>query len=1168
MEGQEESKLRLEDLRIETVSFKLWKPVTDEATDKDASFELVEIPRPEGEAQVEETVVLVEDSSAADALASTTEEPAESVQSVGQNAKSAEAPTSEEGSLENMADKSSEHVQLQDSTLDTTKVQDLEPASGSKLTDPEEPQKEEPETKNPEAVSGGKTTVLDEPQRNGTFSPPDDETLKSIQHESQEVALDDKFKTDEPNAVESPPDQTSVAKSTPIVQNMPKESTVDKLWTAESLFETGVKADEPESGDQNTVESLPHQTVLDGSTQAVETEPEESLITENPNMVDCTFRAATEDLTPAVESKPEKVTIGESKALETSHGQTIEPEFAKQSQDQTSLEDLTSAVESTAEKSKTTDNLPDPPAIEISTTVLETKTEEPSEPGDPRTAGSVRLQAPVDNLTLGTRPEVPAGDGSTKGKRLQDQAVLEDSVPVAEAKQESSVETEDPEAVESALEPIASGEAATLIETEHTASVDKAPTTAECLPDQTALKKSSQAGEGKPPKPLSEVPTAEDENGLEKVRPSVEGSIEEPTTRISASIKPAELVANVPTTATSLPDQTSIENSILAVEIEPENPVFEVPTAEDEKGLEKGRPSVEGNIEELTTTEVSRILESELDPVVSEDLKPIVENKLHESTVDDPKALDIIHDLAVVLVGSTLAVKYKPKETESEKIKSAQRLQGQSALKESTSAVPSANCKPVEETQLVEKKVVDKLPVELKEVETTPATVLEDDDYSYEEIVVDDDDEFFEYVDEILDEEYEEDMFTDVTYESQDHTDEQFIVNGLTTDGSIPGRPVAKSQSSRASLDGSNHRRPVVKGQPSRSSIDGSNNRRPVIKSATQKALEEEEARKRAEAEEALKSVEYRIARRNSFTCKDEAFVRQLEEEEAEHIRQEEERERQRIAEQERLAQIKAAEAAARIARQEKEELRRRLVEEEARRKSAEAEAHRLAAEAAARKNEAAEKSRRKAEEAERLERDTKKKAMENEVRKLEAKLAEAKKAAVEAKLKQVEEKNRLKAKVEARRKEKKEIKEKATDSSSPEVSKSARGSKATAVEAASPERVSKASVSGVVSSPTRLSKARGGLSEPKEVAPAPAAAAPAAPAAPASAKTASANTNSVYYTADELRKESVPGLDYKNREIYLHPNDFQQFFGMTLAEFDLLPKWKKTSMKRKQKLF
>jgi hypothetical protein len=58
------------------------------------------------------------------------------------------------------------------------------------------------------------------------------------------------------------------------------------------------------------------------------------------------------------------------------------------------------------------------------------------------------------------------------------------------------------------------------------------------------------------------------------------------------------------------------------------------------------------------------------------------------------------------------------------------------------------------------------------------------------------------------------------------------------------------------------------------------------------------------------------------------------------------------------------------------------------------------------------------------------------------------------------------------------------------------------------------------------------------------------------------------FYSIDQLKKQSVPGLDYKNREKYLSDTDFQNAFGCTKAEWTGMPGWKKTKAKRSLGLF
>jgi len=63
-------------------------------------------------------------------------------------------------------------------------------------------------------------------------------------------------------------------------------------------------------------------------------------------------------------------------------------------------------------------------------------------------------------------------------------------------------------------------------------------------------------------------------------------------------------------------------------------------------------------------------------------------------------------------------------------------------------------------------------------------------------------------------------------------------------------------------------------------------------------------------------------------------------------------------------------------------------------------------------------------------------------------------------------------------------------------------------------------------------------------------------------------NHHAVYYSAEDLRNQTIPGLDYTQRETYLSPTEFHSIFGMSRPEFVQLPQWKRTNMKRKQQLF
>lgn len=453
-----------------------------------------------------------------------------------------------------------------------------------------------------------------------------------------------------------------------------------------------------------------------------------------------------------------------------------------------------------------------------------------------------------------------------------------------------------------------------------------------------------------------------------------------------------------------------------------------------------------------------------------------------------------------------------------------------------TESVQPETRQPEKEVDVTEKvQECVKVPETTRSPSVDSSSVLEvevdDDECSYEEIVIEDEDEFVEYVEEELEIEADESSFTEVTYDSQ--IDEDLVM---------------------------------------------------------EQALAEEAAL-RAEAEEHERNMEFRLARQMSFHRKDEELRRRHAEEEAEHIRQEEERERHRVAEQERLSRKRAEEAAAQIAQQEREELRRLLLEEETRRKAAEAEAHRLAAEAVAREKEMAEQERRIAEEKEKREREAKKREMEEEVRRLQDRLEEAKRAAEEVK-------QRKQAAKGERRKVRKVKKAKKPENEIPsEICGSAPSSPAKAVlETPDQPNLSPVPKSAAVSpvkslaSPIRSyqspshksygSPARSPLASvsPKRTppctpwsppkAPSPKQEVAESPSVPQKSAGGPNEGDTAYYTADQLRRQEIPGLDYKNREIYLHPDEFKQIFEMTKEEFNELPKWKRTNMKRKKKLF
>jgi hypothetical protein len=57
------------------------------------------------------------------------------------------------------------------------------------------------------------------------------------------------------------------------------------------------------------------------------------------------------------------------------------------------------------------------------------------------------------------------------------------------------------------------------------------------------------------------------------------------------------------------------------------------------------------------------------------------------------------------------------------------------------------------------------------------------------------------------------------------------------------------------------------------------------------------------------------------------------------------------------------------------------------------------------------------------------------------------------------------------------------------------------------------------------------------------------------------------YYTLEELHKRPQ-GVDTSKLESYLRNAEFLKIFGMTKKNFESLPAWKKTNLKKAQKLF
>ncbi|KAG7363991.1 villin headpiece domain containing protein [Nitzschia inconspicua] len=62
--------------------------------------------------------------------------------------------------------------------------------------------------------------------------------------------------------------------------------------------------------------------------------------------------------------------------------------------------------------------------------------------------------------------------------------------------------------------------------------------------------------------------------------------------------------------------------------------------------------------------------------------------------------------------------------------------------------------------------------------------------------------------------------------------------------------------------------------------------------------------------------------------------------------------------------------------------------------------------------------------------------------------------------------------------------------------------------------------------------------------------------------------TDTTYYSLEQLQSGDVGGIDIRHRERYLSPSDFQLYFKMSKDEFATLPKWKRDKAKRTLKLF
>lgn len=62
--------------------------------------------------------------------------------------------------------------------------------------------------------------------------------------------------------------------------------------------------------------------------------------------------------------------------------------------------------------------------------------------------------------------------------------------------------------------------------------------------------------------------------------------------------------------------------------------------------------------------------------------------------------------------------------------------------------------------------------------------------------------------------------------------------------------------------------------------------------------------------------------------------------------------------------------------------------------------------------------------------------------------------------------------------------------------------------------------------------------------------------------------SRTTYPLSDLLHRPLPEGVDPTNIEKYLSADDFQQLLMMTKEEFDKLPSWKKTNLKKEKGLF
>jgi len=297
-----------------------------------------------------------------------------------------------------------------------------------------------------------------------------------------------------------------------------------------------------------------------------------------------------------------------------------------------------------------------------------------------------------------------------------------------------------------------------------------------------------------------------------------------------------------------------------------------------------------------------------------------------------------------------------------------------------------------------------------------------------------------------------------------------------------------------------------IKSKSSRSSTSIRGMRRPKIKSAAQKAMEEEARRKVKQEKLARYNRKKILARQREFKRKEEERRLAREVKAAERAKLEIKRAQRRREREQQVTLIAAQQAATQISREKVKNRKQLELEIEDLKRQVQEEAKRKALEDRAAMQHKEEERARKEDAL------VEKRRMEDEVRFAEQALREATIAKKEAQRKEAIEKGKTRSMLRMRR-------QKSRRQKSLEKKKALADQK-------------------------KITEAKQSTSTPT---------------------TPQAQQ---FYSVDELRNMSVPGLDYKNREIYLSDEDCVALFKVPRDEFLSYPKWKITTAKRKVKLF